>query len=205
MFIFHKFSNTLNKITDFIIFGFLFIKENAFDFFINYKINIINLLLIALSLLRIKFTYIMKYFNRYKVIVDSNSNKPYLERYVFPFNIFLHRIINSDLNNLHDHPWNFRTLVLLGGYWDCTEEGKVWIGPFNYKYYDAESFHRIELDKKTNYCWALIFPSKKIKDWGFKTKEGFIQHDIFLKKSKKNKYKRYFSKKHKRPYYKKIF
>ena len=40
----------------------------------------------------------------------------------FPFNIFLHKILKSDLGDLHDHYWPYITVVLKGGYWETTEK-----------------------------------------------------------------------------------
>ena len=75
---------------------------------------------------------IMEYFNRYILIIDRLDKKPYLERYYlflrdrknFPFNIFLHKFLKSDSEDLHDHPWNFISIILWGGYWEYTYELK---------------------------------------------------------------------------------
>ena len=101
--------------------------------------------------IRESFTAIMKYFDRHRIILDRESNEPYLERFYlflkdrgnFPFNIFLHRFLKSDPDDLHDHPWNYRTLILWGGYWEYTKEGKFWRGAFTYRYADATHFHRL--------------------------------------------------------------
>ena len=58
---------------------------------------------------------IMVRLNRYRLIIDRTTKEPYLERYylflkdrqIFPFNIFLHKFLKSDPDDLHDHPWNF--------------------------------------------------------------------------------------------------
>ena len=47
----------------------------------------------------------------------------------FPFNIFLHKILKSDLGDLHDHYWSYFTIILKGGYWETTENGRFWRGP----------------------------------------------------------------------------
>ena len=62
----------------------------------------------------------MEYLGRRRVINDREDNEPYLERYyiflkdrkTFPFNIFIHRFLKSDPDDLHDHPWEFRTIIL---------------------------------------------------------------------------------------------
>jgi len=63
---------------------------------------------------------------RYRVIHDRLDNEPYLERYYvflkdrerFPFNVFVHKFLKSDPDDVHDHPWPFATLILKGGYWE---------------------------------------------------------------------------------------
>lgn len=137
------------------------------------------------------FFILMNSFGRYRLICDRQTNKPYLERYYiflkernnFPFNIFLHNFLSSDPDDLHDHPWDFRTLILCGGYWEHTEEGKFWRGPLSFRYMPCSIFHRIELDKNKPFCWTLFIPGKIRKDWGFKTKNGWINNrDYFNNK-----------------------
>ncbi len=138
------------------------------------------------------FMYIMNYFGRYRIIYDRVSEEPYLERYYlflkdrknFPFNIFLHRFLKSDPDDLHDHPWNFRTIILYGGYWEYTDSGKFWRAPLSYRYAEANTFHRVELDKNIPHCWTLFIPSKNFKDWGFRTKTGWVNNIDYLKQKK---------------------
>ena len=50
---------------------------------------------------------------RKRIIMDRVNNDPYLERYYlflkdrkrFPFNIFLHKFLKGDPDDVHDHPW----------------------------------------------------------------------------------------------------
>lgn len=138
-------------------------------------------------------TVIFKYLDRYRVIYDRIDKEPYLERYylflrdrkTFPFNIFLHKFLKSDPDDLHNHPWSYRTLILMGGYWEYTTEGKFWRGPFSYRYAPANTFHRVELDKNIPYCWTLFIPGKKVQDWGFQTEKGWVQHEQYLLDKKK--------------------
>ena len=136
------------------------------------------------------FVFVMKLLNRYRIIYDKATGEPYLERFYiflrdrdkspFPFNIFLHRFIRSDTDELHDHPWAFRTLILSGGYWEHTEEGTYWRGAGSYRYASADTFHRVELDESNPRCWTLFVPSKAYKDWGFKTAKGWVQHEEYF-------------------------
>ena len=143
------------------------------------------------------FIKIMRYFDRYRVIYDRIGDEPYLERYYiflrdrknFPFNIFIHRFLKSDPDDLHDHPWAFFSIILSGGYWEYTESGKSWRGAFTSRYAPANTFHRVELDKNIPYCWTIFIPFMSTRDWGFKTINGWINHEDYfkMKKLEKNK------------------
>jgi hypothetical protein len=69
---------------------------------------------------------------RKRIIMDRVNNEPYLERYYlflkdrekFPFNIFLHKFLKGDPDDVHDHPWPYATLIVKGGYYE-------WVPVFN--------------------------------------------------------------------------
>ena len=96
--------------------------------------------------------------NRKRVIYDRTNSVPYLIRYYlflidrvkFPFNLTLHKILVSDLDDLHDHPWDYFTIILKGGYYEHTPEGKFWRGPGHFRFCKAQSLHRLELKKDTD-------------------------------------------------------
>ena len=60
---------------------------------------------------------------RKRIIMDRQDREPYLERYyvlfkervTFPYNVFLHKFLKSDPDHVHDHPWNYFTIILKGG------------------------------------------------------------------------------------------
>ena len=131
----------------------------------------------------------MNLIGRKRVILDRGSNEPYLERYYiflkdrhsFPFNIFIHKFLKSDPDDLHDHPWGFSTFILAGGYWEYTVDNKKkWYGPFTYRTVkDPKFLHRVELDNKKPYCWTLFMPHKKVRDWGFSRDGKWIQNEEY--------------------------
>ena len=142
---------------------------------------------------------ILDYLGRHRIIKDRIDDEPYLERYYlfikdrknFPFNIFLHKFLKSDPDDLHDHPWPYFTFILCGGYWEYTPEGKFWRGPLSFRWNKAKSFHRLELDNTKPTCWTLFIPGPKQREWGFKTKEGWVHNEKYLKtrKCSKKQYK----------------
>lgn len=65
-------------------------------------------------------------FNPYPDTGGSGADRP---RWQFPISIRIHHIVMPDQDrDLHDHPWNARTVILRGGY--C-EERKVERRPWN--------------------------------------------------------------------------
>ena len=138
---------------------------------------------------------------RYRVIMDRLDGEPYLERYYvflrdrnrFPFNIFVHKFLKSDPDDVHDHPWPFATLILKGGYWEWrpqfdaqgkkTGEIAKWCGPGSFRTAQATTYHRIELDPDIT-CWTLFMPGAKQRDWGFLVKNKWIQWEEYLKQRK---------------------
>jgi hypothetical protein len=138
---------------------------------------------------------------RKRVVMDRVENEPYLERYYlflrererFPFNVFLHKFLKSDPDDVHDHPWPYATLILKGGYWEWiphfdtvgrkTGEYQVWRGPGHFRISKANSFHRIELDPDIT-AWTLFMPGRKCRDWGFMVQNKWIQWEQYLKQRK---------------------
>jgi hypothetical protein len=138
---------------------------------------------------------------RKRIVLDRVENEPYLERYYlflrererFPFNVFLHKFLKSDPDDVHDHPWPYATVILKGGYWEWiphfdtvgrkTGEYQVWRGPGHFRISKANSFHRIELDPDIT-AWTLFMPGRKCRDWGFMVKNQWIQWEQYLKQRK---------------------
>ena len=131
---------------------------------------------------------------RHRIIYDRLSNEPYLERYYllfknrkwFPFNIFVHKILKSDLDDLHDHPWPYFTLILKGGYWEHTLDGKFWRSPGHFRVASSDSFHRLEVKQNVK-CWTLFIVGPKVREWGF-LKEGttWQRWDDYLEEKRQN-------------------
>lgn len=141
---------------------------------------------------------------RRRIVMDRVSNDPYLERYYvflsdrtwFPFNVFLHKFLKSDPDDVHDHPWPYATLILRGGYYEWIPQfnsegekiGEIrnWRGPGHFRVCSATSYHRIELAEGVT-CWTLFMPGPKQRDWGFLVRNQWIQWEQYLKQRALNK------------------
>lgn len=154
---------------------------------------------------------LMDKLGRRRVITDRQSKKPYLIRYYvflkdrkkFPFNITVHKVLKSDKEVLHDHPWNWGAIIVSGGYWEhiplISLEGKVvgstreWRGPGNIRFRKAKDLHWLELEKDLDGneipCTSIFFMGRKCKEWGFVDwikYQGYrwIHNEKYLKENK---------------------
>ena len=150
-----------------------------------------------------KFLNWLDNLGRKRIVMDRINNEPYLERYYlflkdrqrFPFNIFLHKFLKSDPDDVHDHPWPYATLILKGGYYEWTPQfgidGKKigemarWCGPGHFRTCSANSYHRIELDPTVE-CWTLFMPGPQKREWGFLVNNTWIHNNTYLSERAKN-------------------
>ncbi len=142
---------------------------------------------------------LMQRLGRHRVVLDRQSNEPYLERYYvflkdrkwFPFNVFIHKFLKSDPDDVHDHPWPYATLILKGGYYEWIPqfnskgekigEQQVWRGPGSFRVCRSTSYHRIELKPGVT-AWTMFMPGPQIRDWGFLVNNKWVQHEKYLDK-----------------------
>ena len=145
-----------------------------------------------------RFLNWLELIGRKRIVMDRQDNEPYLERYYlflkdrksFPFNIFLHKFLKGDPDDVHDHPWPYATLILKGGYYEWvpefnseghkTGEFRHWRGPGHFRICGANSYHRVELKEGVT-AWTLFMPGPHKREWGFLTKSGWVHNDEYLK------------------------
>ena len=114
----------------------------------------------------------MLFKNRKRIILDRGPSwpdydkaEPFVVRYYllfrnrpkwFPFNILVHKLLKSDLGDLHDHYWSYITIVLKGGYWETTQKGTFWrkAGYMGFKRRSDRHSLKIPKGKPT---WTLLF------------------------------------------------
>ena len=140
-----------------------------------------------------------------RIIMDRVDNEPYLERYYlflkdrkrFPFNVFLHKFLKGDPDDVHDHPWPYATLIIKGGYYEWVPtfnphtgekvgETRYWRGPGHFRTCTPNSYHRIELKPGVT-AWTLFMPGPQKRDWGFLVNNKWIHNDEYMAMRKANK------------------
>ncbi len=106
--------------------------------------------------------------------------------------LYLHKINLDDGDRcIHDHPYNFFSLVLRGGYEEivdkcpypdgaeCEDEIRTW-GAGSLHWMKAEWFHRITALNRTP-TWTLLFVGRRRRKWGFRTQDGWVPWDEYLR------------------------
>jgi len=124
----------------------------------------------------------------------GDGDSPYLTRYVICWfknlKVYLHIFHRSDSDELHDHPWNYASLILWRGYREQTAgsgvrgEGKKYhrIYPGMLIYRPAAHAHRVEL-LNNKPAITLVFISGYKRSWGFFTPTGWrYWKDYFAEK-----------------------
>jgi hypothetical protein len=140
---------------------------------------------------------------RKRIIMDRVNNEPYLERYYlflkdrekFPFNVFLHKVLKGDQDDVNDNPWPYATLIVKGGYYEWVpvfnsigqkiSEQRLWRGPGHFRICKPNSFHRIELKDGVT-AWTIFMPGPHKREWGFLVNNKWIPHDKYLQYRKRN-------------------
>ena len=124
----------------------------------------------------------MLFKNRKRIILDRGPSwpdydkaEPFVVRYYllfrkrpkwFPFNILIHKLLKSDLGDLHDHYWSYITIILKGGYWETTEKGTFWRGPGYVGFRRRSDRHSLKVPEGKP-TWTLLFvgPNKGSKQY----------------------------------------
>lgn len=135
-----------------------------------------------------------KIWKREPNVFVGGKERPYMLRwYILPrnrwLNIYLHKFCRDDDDRaLHDHPWWFLSIMLLGRYLEHTEHvsgnGQYTLTIHCQKerrapsiaFRRAEHKHRIELPKQDGEpvsCWTLVITGRRVRDWGFHCPQGW--------------------------------
>ena len=99
--------------------------------------------------------------------------------------IWLHAIYKADADkHLHNHPWDFISVVLRGSYYEQTPLGnkKQYPGKINVR--DGSEYHKI-LELVSPVVYTLFFASKPKRLWGYKVMGKFVDHETY--RERKNK------------------
>src|SRR5665213_1215401 len=107
----------------------------------------------------------------------------------FDISVRVHEILRSDIgNDSHDHPFNYLTIILRGGYFEQVfdDDGELisqhWHGPGSVLWRPKKTWHRLDVPEGTS-TWTLFITDKKENGvWGYNVagkKVNHRDHDTF--------------------------
>lgn len=103
-------------------------------------------------------------------------------------NLYLHKICRSDADrHPHNHPWNFKSLILWGGYIErIWENGQLFMTvcePGMLLRRSAYEFHQIQLFEEAKPTWTLVWVGPRINDpWGYLVGYETVDHVSYRKR-----------------------
>ncbi len=112
------------------------------------------------------FLKFLEKIGRKKLLLDRGKShpeyhkaKPWMNRYYllfrnrpkwFPFNIIIHELLDDDHGDgVHSHLCPYMTIILRGGYWETTKNGKHWRPTGYIGFRSANNLHRVDLKPDT--------------------------------------------------------
>lgn len=109
---------------------------------------------------------------------NGNFDIPYLSRYTLfrtkYLTSYFHIFHRSDSEDLHDHSWNFISIILWQGYNEVTwaydnipeikKTKRIWPGMIIFR--KADHAHRVVLIEGKK-AYTLVFRFKYVRHWGF--------------------------------------
>lgn len=106
------------------------------------------------------------------------------------FGVYLHDIFEPDGDrDPHDHPWNFTSIVLRGGYTEVIHPVPHVDLRLNryYRTWKRWSWHKMSTDQAHRICdlepgtKTLILCGRRSRTWGFFTDEGWMEWSAYEK------------------------
>jgi len=112
-----------------------------------------------------------------RVIWCSGTTTVYLVRFTLAAAIgraiYLHKFVESDIEIFHDHPWNFVSVIVRGGYIEHrpgrTPETRL-AGSIACR--SATDLHYVTLLRSPT--WTLVIRGVRTRLWGFQTANGWV-------------------------------
>ncbi|HET6154348.1 MAG TPA: hypothetical protein VFE15_15495 [Marmoricola sp.] len=90
-----------------------------------------------------------------------------------------HQIVQSDRADMHDHPWDFMSVILSGSYVETTPDGEQEHGPGSVLIRTAEQLHRLTLPNRQP-VWTLVVLGPPRRRWGYATERGWVDWRTYL-------------------------
>jgi hypothetical protein len=122
----------------------------------------------------------------FKREIPRGKGEPYLTRYYILestlLDVYIHKFNASDYPVPHDHPASFISMPITVGYIEHFPDGTSIIRkPFRPKFRTSREFHWVEKIPNMLSPWTLFLFFKRIRNWGFLTKDGWVDHETYIR------------------------
>lgn len=117
-----------------------------------------------------------------------NEARTYMRRWSVPLpfgdKIAVHHFLRDDsARALHDHPWNFLSLMIWGRYYEITERPGVGFVETEYRapcllYRRATDRHRIVT--RGYRAWTIVLMGRRRREWGFWPSGSWVEWYRYL-------------------------
>lgn len=123
-------------------------------------------------------------------LTDPATGRHYLDRWILNRSDagveYLHRFNGPDPNRApHDHPYDFVSVILDGGYIEETGAGDatrtVTRSRGDVILRRAEDPHSITQILKPGHTWSLVMGGIRFRQWGFHTADGWIDWETYIR------------------------
>jgi hypothetical protein len=115
--------------------------------------------------------------------INTPAGVPYMRRHFISQRydrpqVWVHEILLPDEDAFpHDHPWDYRTVLLEGAYEEETPKGSASYEQGDHLARSAESLHRLHL---TSPLVTLFMTPRARRQWGFMTDRGWVDAPTYL-------------------------
>jgi hypothetical protein len=100
--------------------------------------------------------------------------------------VYLHKISKADEDlHQHDHPWNFISLILKGGYAEVYGEKARVRRPMSVKYTSSTQPHQVVHLFGITYSLVIAFGNRG--EWGYMVNDEWFDHKTYRKLKNKEK------------------
>ena len=102
------------------------------------------------------------------------------------FSIYIHGIYAADQDkHLHNHPWDYKSIVLKGSYIEETNNGVNILKFGTVTSRIGKDYHKIKsLLTKSVYTLFIVSPIKRI--WGYQVDGSWVNHEEYRKRKNQN-------------------
>ena len=102
------------------------------------------------------------------------------------FSIYIHGIYAADQDkHLHNHPWDYKSIVLKGSYIEETNNGVNLLKFGTVTSRNGKDYHKIKtLLTKSVYTLFIVSPAKRV--WGYQVDGSWMNHEEYRKLKNQN-------------------